>query len=319
MHSCDRFERPAGSNVGHSCRGSRRAAGSSSRAKCFGQLVLSIDLAPPRVESTLSLVAEPIALGSQHQAELSLCVKQNDRSQDELSQNNCGANLLVACDNRRQSRSRQSRRTQRKRELIYERVDRFVWPIGMASRGDKFELPFRSDSFDACFCFNLLNIRMANIHDDDPDLAERLIEHNKQEQVEKNWLEMERTTTKFRVDFLQELTRIVKANGKWEPTFFADLRSPISLLLPSSFILTLMFCSISGKIMISVFACDCGPHSRQHEKPNSEGECRTQNESVETQAVPIEKQQDSNRHQSAQTDLKVIRSPENSSCQNWSR
>lgn len=238
----------------HSCRPplgratqARQAAAGAGGARCFGQLVLSVDLAPPRLDldQQASSPCDYHTSASLHNVDLSLCVRQNnkrdDRSGDETdlyrasSSATCDTTLAAS---RGAPNSATSKR-QRKRELIYERIDQFPWPVDLDSifgrqlatpetdksladsepfvethNSTRFELPFRGQTFDACFCFNLLNIRLANIHDDDPDLAERLIENDCSEQVERNWIEMEQLTTKFRVDFLQELSRIVKPNGE---------------------------------------------------------------------------------------------------------
>lgn len=176
-------------------------------AKCFGQLVLSVDLAPTSQLCFTSGSKLKRGVKIPYQVELSLCMKQQQDNEQNCQNNNNSSNL-----------------SSRKRELVYERFDRFPWPIepssspsleDKAADSTQIELPFKEKTFDAGFCFNLLNARMANIHDDYPELAEQMISKQRIDLIERNWLEMEDLSTKLRVDFLHELAKLVKANGKF--------------------------------------------------------------------------------------------------------
>lgn len=138
-----------------------------------------------------------------------------------------------------------------KQRLVYERIDKFSLEIGnivsaTTSRNGRPILPFKNGTFDACFCFNLLNLRVsssANINSNqldcacavssssqtksaakldeakseaDGEVTVNRIESGKLDQVEeaKRWLRMERLTTELRLELLNELSRVVKSKGK---------------------------------------------------------------------------------------------------------
>lgn len=274
-------------------------------AKCFGQLVLSVDLAPitipnPPIVSdhdeqtattnnqlTHNLNAhEPdgcrFQLANQlmnatddgsssfkkinnnnknvYQVELSLCMKKQVATEQPSemlagSQSSCQLNVdsnsNYNLNYNLNYNNNHNQHNKRKRELVYERFERFSWPIEPPLNLDSdysgagpdnnsadqpqqqinskpissmVNMPFKARHFDSAFCFNLLNARMANIHDDYPDLAERMISKQRLELIERNWLEMEELTTRLRLDLLHELSRLVKANGEYRLILCVDLQ-----------------------------------------------------------------------------------------------
>lgn len=124
--------------------------------------------------------------------------------------------------------------TNSKRRLVYERIDKFSLEIGhiitnnSTLRSGRPILPFKNGTFDACFCFNLLNLRVSSAsaaaNNNNQDCACLKVSSSSTtqagddqvDQVEesKRWLRMERLTTELRLELLNELSRVVKSKGK---------------------------------------------------------------------------------------------------------
>lgn len=175
---------------------------------CLGQLVLNVDFAPPREAHESHLI------------EVSLGIRQTN-NHNWLG---CGSPKQI-CDS-----------DQQKRRLVYERIDRF--PLELAETrllaglsphtcSPGFVLPFKSNSFDACLCFNLLNIRLASqrllsLERSEPAKESMLEEQGSRQgscpewasSVEQDWLKMSRLTNELRLQILRELSRVVKSRGK---------------------------------------------------------------------------------------------------------
>lgn len=133
--------------------------------------------------------------------------------------------------------------TDKKKRLIYERIDkcslligrRFDW--GQPAAASNLTLPFKSATFDACFCFNLLSIRVASVRllaieeagccavsnpqqpaaapssssvSPGPEVAAPV----KQAELEQSWLVMEKLTSELRLTLLRELRRVVRPKGR---------------------------------------------------------------------------------------------------------
>lgn len=178
------------------------------------------------------------------------------------SNNNCDTSATVrdACRPERldcglDSERAQEAARQKKRRLVYERIDKFSLNIGhnyylgndsATLPATNYKLPFKSASFDACFCFNLLNIHVTSFK-----LLNSIDHHNGEQQqfdsdgptkrknnyvadrnnkrpdsdisndnmdsrleLEQNWLLMERLTSELRLNLLNELSRVVRAKGE---------------------------------------------------------------------------------------------------------
>lgn len=202
---------------------SDRISGDQNEATdCFGQLVLNVDFAPPKQSEP----NEPTK--AHHLIEVSLGIKQTCSNDLESGQYDRDQAAGIG-----------------KRRLVYERIDRFPLELaesrllaGLDSAGPAkssapsaclvavgqvggFVLPFKSDSFDACFCFNLLNVRLASkrllsIECSEPDGAssDALGCPKWAGSLEFDWLKMSRLTNELRLQILRELSRVVKARGK---------------------------------------------------------------------------------------------------------
>lgn len=225
-----------GYNDGHS-NGRSQVDGTD----CFGQLVLNVDFAPPREDGPHELAK------AHHLIEVSLGIKQTTSNDLESGQSRFDSDQAS---------------TPAKTRLVYERIDRFplelsesrllaglgssepagglpatadslTWkpgPLASGSQQNGFALPFKSNSFDACFCFNLLNVRLASqrllsLECDEPDTGKDSvgIEQSGLDalkcpdwagSLEFDWLKMSRLTNELRLQILRELSRVVKARGK---------------------------------------------------------------------------------------------------------
>lgn len=248
-------------------------------AGTIGQLVLSVDFVAPPTSISVGLgghqqsaeackrLAGGQAIG-QHFIEASLCIKQREeflesppqppanqsqQQQQQPHQHQCptdeqlpSANPPAKCDTRCQRAP--------KRRLVYERFDRFFIELdysllcnassatlGNPNSSANVRLPMRPSSVDACFCFNLLNVRVASSRllaleqvaeleaADFKQTAANTVAGGSssgertgvrpsddvaRRELEENWLKMERLTTELRVGLLAELARIVRKNGK---------------------------------------------------------------------------------------------------------
>lgn len=109
---------------------------------------------------------------------------------------------------------------QQKQRLVYERIDK----ISLRLAGLTFDLrdpasqpaltrrlPFKSGTFDACFCFNLFNVRAAPNKPAQVNSSEC---EQRDQQDQESWLAMERLTREIRLDLLAEVRRIVRHKGE---------------------------------------------------------------------------------------------------------
>lgn len=162
----------------------------------LGQLALSVDLAPPSRTGCGCSGAGGSRSRPRHQhvIEASLCVRQcsfeeqqhndnNDNNSDKPPTSPCFAKQLPSnqqADNQRSgcaatiSSTLQTTCKQRatKQRLVFERIDKLVvdaralpatlFGETLMPSDAAWRVPFCDDSFDACFCFNLLNVRVVS-------------------------------------------------------------------------------------------------------------------------------------------------------------
>jgi len=107
----------------------------------------------------------------------------------------------------------------RKRRLYFEPIDKFALEIGPkvgSTRHGSLAFPFRSGSFDACFCFNLLNLRVNCNAARQPVSSNGFNESGSgsREEEEKQWVHFEKLTRELRLSLLLELSRIVDSGGE---------------------------------------------------------------------------------------------------------
>lgn len=258
-----------------------------------------------------------------HLIEASLCIRRQEQQQQHRSLQAADADH---CD-RQSSPGCDTSSASSKRRLIYERFDKFPLEIGSilipSASSDprrhqlgriekqmKF-LPFGESSFDACFGLNLLDARVTN--------GQQLtIERQQQQQpadsgatqmscslesdnvvyrqeLEQNWLKLERLTEELRLALLGELGRVVKAKGQWFAPGHSPLRTSFTCLkfiinhLPNetkNLPAPLSFSPLNrraGKIMLTVFACECS-NRRTSQSANS----NTKNDDTANQSSPLD-------------------------------
>lgn len=185
-----------------------------------GQLVLSVDFAPP--------TQPDCPAGEQHLAELSVCVRQRGRPDeppagDQSDDEQAGRPADCVPSSQRDSLGAggggagakravgtHDWRARQKRRLVYERTDCFALALAgpLGGRPASWLLPFKDDSFDGCLCLNLLNVRLAGGAARAPSWAAE------PESEERNWLRLEALTAELRVALLAELSRIVRPKGE---------------------------------------------------------------------------------------------------------
>lgn len=180
--------------------------------------------------------------------------KDNYEGADQCADNESVANnIRSTCDNikwrpkRLDNCKRRSRREpevvgrERKRRLVYERIDRFHLRIGrellnaqdwsiQSAQNAALIMPFKNGTFDASFCFNLLNIRVTSLALLPATTTDTIsatsapagggcgdgnnMTNWQRQELERNWLRMERLTRELRLALLVELSRVVKSKGK---------------------------------------------------------------------------------------------------------
>jgi len=97
---------------------------------------------------------------------------------------------------------------------------------GMGQRAQP-RLPLRSSSFDNCFCFNLLNVRVTSRLLLELEEKEERQEgtNSEHEDYERCWIKSRRLTSEFRRALLNELARVVKPKGEYHHLSFAKEES----------------------------------------------------------------------------------------------
>lgn len=190
--------------------------------------------------------------GSSHLVEVSLCVRQHGQPPSAII--HCDrqeeAAAAEAESSQRQVARRRREAAKQKRRLVYERLDRFALELGrtrapqtsqqqhhlaaatmLAPANWRPRIPVKSNAVDSCLCFNLLNVRVASARllqleraAEERSCSEQSgarrqpkptsNEAENRQELERNWLRMERLTCELRVALLGELARVVRQNGK---------------------------------------------------------------------------------------------------------
>lgn len=200
------------------------------RVKCVGQLVLNVDFAPPKqLEATETPAVEQSYDRLEqdgHLIELSLCVKQQQstclrQASNPLNQEEPPSGSTCDTGDAGAPTHVEPDQAQRKRRLVYERIDKISLRLGgLAAVNNEGlpiidRLPFKSGAFDACFCFNLLNVRASAAKNCATALGDQQEEGEQQQVDGESWLRMERLTRDIRMALLSELSRIVKYKGRY--------------------------------------------------------------------------------------------------------
>lgn len=191
------------------------------RVKCVGQLVLNVDFAPPKQQLEAASTCYDRLEQDPHGGyliELSLCVKQQQSTCPHQA-NNPDQEEPPTCDiGHSGAPKHELDQAQRKQRLVYERIDKISLRLGGLSAVNNEglpiidRLPFKSGAFDACFCFNLLNVRASTAKHCPATPGDQ--QEDEQQVDGESWLRMERLTRDIRMALLSELSRIVKYKGR---------------------------------------------------------------------------------------------------------